>query len=843
DMWRFGGIFRGVYLYSLPPLHLEDYYVDAGLDFNYNNGLLRITAKVRNNMPQIQPLVQVHSYLYDVTGQLISKDTLAPNNRDKDIPVGTLVTYRLKKNIGKVLKWTAETPHLYTLLLELQNAKGRFLEAVRLQVGFRRIESKNGVFLVNGLPIKIKGVNIHEHDPINGRTLDYKWIERDIKMMKRANINAIRMSHYPHDRRYYTLADRYGMYIMDEANIEAHILSHKKERVPGSDPLWLYAALDRVVRMVHENRSHPSVVLWSLGNEAGFGENFNIMVSYLHTVDPSRPVHYSDMREPIPEMDTSDFLTEGYVTPQELENLNDEKGRPIIITEYAHGMGNSIGNLQELWDIIYRRDELAGGYIWDWVDQGLFKKDETGRMFWAYGGDYGDTIGDANFCINGLVDANRRKQPELEEVKKVYQNIDFRAVNLLKGQIEILNKNLFTNLKEYHFTWQVDENGIVIQQGELPTLNIAPYQKTIVTIPIKRPNFKAGAEYYLTIKAGLKEKKYWAEKDYVVAWEQFNLPFYPMAIPPKPKANPTEMPSLRLEHSKNSIAIKGVDFSVTIDNKSGELVSYRFKGSELVVGGLKPNFWRAQTDNDKAGWRNDLVPWKNSARQREVKKVIVEQNHEKLAVIRIDGVLPVGKTTYSTRFVIYGNGVVVVEQTLNPQGETPKYIPKIGMQMQIADQYRNISWYGRGPQENYCDRTKSAPVGLYHSLIDTFWTNYVRPQENGNRTEVRWAAFTNTNGQGLLFVGQPLLEFSAWPFTLDDLEMAEHINELPKRPFITVNIDYKQMGVGGSNTWSRIARAIPKYRLPGDKFYSYSFAVIPYDQSLGSFQDAVGYAY
>ena len=425
DMWRFSGIFRSVFLYSVPKLFLEDFYVNGDLDDDYENGILSITAKVRNRTGKIQDLANVEAYLYDQSGDLISQSDFSLKPRDANIPSGTIMVYHSTKRILNPRKWTAETPNLYTLIITLKDSNGKFLEAVRVTAGFRKIEIKNSMFLVNGAPMRFRGVNTHEHDPYNGRAMDFRWIEQDIKMMKRNNINGIRMSHYPHDRRYYYLCNKYGLYVMDEANIEAHDLSTRRDRLPGSDPLWMHAALDRVIRMVTTDRNNPCVVIWSLGNEAGEGESFATMKGYIKAVDTSRPVSYTHM------ISISDIQNAGYQKPGELELQCDTvEHRPILMNEYAHAMGNSTGNLQELWDVVYNRRDLIGGFIWDWVDQGLFKKDSDGKMFWAYGGDFGGYSKDANFNINGLVFPDRKPHPALKEVKKVYQGIYFKILDL-----------------------------------------------------------------------------------------------------------------------------------------------------------------------------------------------------------------------------------------------------------------------------------------------------------------------------------------------------------------------------------------------------------------------------
>ncbi len=841
DMWRLSGISRSVYLYSTPKEHLADFFVRASLDDRYQDGLLHITAKVRNGTDKYLHPAHLDVYLYDGHGKQIGDGPILSGRTDTALPAGTEGVVDLRDTLKNVRRWTAETPNLYTVVLVLKDSDGKVLGAARSTTGFRTIEIKNGELLVNGVSVKLKGTNIHDHDPRHGRAVDLKWILKDVKLMKEGNLNTVRFSHYPHDPRYYALFDKYGMYVIDEANLESHGISFHKNLLPGSDPKWTHAALDRMERMIARDKNHPSVIIWSLGNEAGYGTNFALMAAYARTVDPSRPIHYSQMNW-IADMDS--YM---YPTPKELVRLAKSTTKPVFMCEYAHSMGNSTGNMKDYWDIIDSHKNLIGGCIWDWVDQGLYKKDAQGRMFWAYGGDYGDEPNDANFNCDGFILPDRVPQPAYYEIKHVYQYVNFHPVNLSKGQLVIQNSYFHSGLERYSIKWSLMEDGKVIQAGVIDTLTTPAGGWARLTLPIHKPHLAAGREYWLDLSVHLKKSCFWADKGFMVAWDQFKMPWTKV---PAAVVDLDGMKPVQVDQSDGSVIVSGGGFQVSINKKDGSLEKYTWKGHELISGPLQPNYWRAPTDNDIAGFRlrrtksamadkvrGSLDAWKQAGPGRKVTDVTVDKSHPKAAVITVQGTLPVGKTTWQMVYTIYGNGAVKVDQTLTPIGDVPPDIPKVGTELRIPKEYGTMSWYGRGPWANYMDKKSGADVGRYSGAVDSLWTDYVRPQENGNRCDVRWVAFTNKDGDGLLAVGNPTLSISAWPYTLQDLEKATHIDDLPVRNNITVNLDYKQMGVGGVDTWTPKARPMPQYRLPTGKDYHYSFYLQPYSRSMGSMSD------
>ena len=833
DMWRFSGIFRSVYLYATPMIHLRDFFVQPDLDYYYKNGSLKITANIHNYSADYDNPPSLSVYLYGPDGKPVGNGLLVQGKTSIPLMAGTDGMIHLQAEIENPKKWTAETPDLYTVVLVLKDAAGKTLEVAKTQTGFRKIEIKNSQFMVNGVPVKLKGVDFHEHDPEHGRTMDYKWIQEDVRLMKRLNINAVRMSHYPHDTRYYSLFDKYGIYVIDETNLESHGASWGLERLPGSDPQWTTACLDRVSSMVARDKNHPSVVVWSLGNEAGHGENFALMSAQVKALDASRPVLYSQMNNVV---DIESYM---YPTPEKLTELANkpDDNKPIFMIEYAHSMGNSTGDLQEYWDVINSHKNLIGGCIWDWVDQGILKKDKNGKDFWAYGGDYGDEPNDANFNINGFIFPDRKLQPAAWQVKKVYQYVNFEAIDLLKGQLRISNDYYHINLQNFDLDWTLSQDGKVIQSGALPPLDIKPGNSRQVAIPFKKPGLVAGTEYWLRINVRQKQSMFWADKGYDVAWEQFKIPY---AVPPKTNMVFSSMDGLKVNETSTGINIKGNDFSAVIGKASGALETYKFHGQSFINKPLVPNFWRAETDNDVArghGMAALTKDWKTAADNRIVTSVKVTNSSKNLVEITVEGRLPVGQSTYKMQYTVYGNGAINIREQLIPQGDVPPYIPRIGLQMAIAKEFNTMTWYGRGHSLIIQIKKVVLLLGNIQGRLIVLSNNYVKPQENGNHTDVRWVAFTNDKQEGFMAVAEPILNMSAWPYTQQDLEHATHTSDLPNRDTITVNLDYGQQGVGGINSWSTRARPLPQYLLPTATTYSYEFYLVPYDSTKGSMDE------
>ena len=728
-------------------------------------------------------------------------------------------------------KWSAESPTLYSLVLALENEEGTVVEATRVRVGFREVKIRDGQFLVNGVPVHLRGVNRHDHDARTGKVVTRADMIEDIKRMERFNINAVRSAHYPNRPEWYRLADRYGLYVIDEANLETHALGGEL----SGRSTWTTAFMERAVRMVEHDKNHPSIVMWSLGNEAGTGPNHAAMAEWIRHADPTRPVHYEVARAEPHRSTYVDVQSRMYATPKELKALanTDEDDRPIMLCEYAHSMGNSTGNLQAYWKVIRNQPRVFGAFIWDWIDQGLVKTAPSGGEYWAYGGDFGDHPNDGNFNINGVVFPDRSPQPALWEVKKVYQPVGVTAVDARAGSLAVTNRSHFTNLSAYEATWTLRENGTTIQQGTLSSLSVAPGVTDTVAVPVETPSLTRGAEYHLELRVRLAHDTRWADAGHVLAWSQTKVPF----DVPAPGSRPVDqLDALTLDASPERVTVQGDDFSVAVSRASGALESLVYDGTEMIEAPLIPNYWRAETDNDRAagnGMAHLLRSWEDAGEDRSVTSVSAEQIAEQAVRIEVEGTLPVGRSTFANEYTIYGNGDIHVQHTVTRRGNTPPSIPRVGLQMALPDTYDEVTWFGRGPHENYWNRKSGAAVGQYHRSIANFVTPYVRPQENANRSDVHWAAFTDDNGRGLLVVADSLMSVSAWPYAQSDLATATHTHELPNREATTVNLDYKQMGLGGNNSWSKKARPLRRYRLRNSA-YAYGFTLRSYSHERGT---------
>jgi beta-galactosidase len=830
DMWRLSGIFRSVYIYCKPKVHLWDFFAITDLDNEYKDAILKIKAKIRNlgeddieNYRLDAILEDNNHHVVKLTSSLSSNVTVKKNETTE---------FEISSHVSEPLKWTAETPHLYYIILQLKDNQGRILEAAQNRIGFRKVEIKNAQFLLNGKRIFIKGVNRHEHDPDTGHTMSLERMKQDILLFKQFNINAVRTCHYPNDPRWYDLCDEYGIYVMDEANIESHGL---RNTLPKSDPKWTKSVVARMTEMVHRDKNHPSVIIWSLGNEAGNGDNFIKMKQAAMLIDTTRQYHYEGDYE----LNESDFFSSMYTRPHDLiksceyqpitighvKRVSPKKfkDKPRILCEYAHSMGNSTGNFKEYWDIFEKYPQCVGGFIWDFVDQGFRKTDSQGKEFWAYGGDFGDKPNDETFCINGVVGPDRTPHPGLWEVKKVHQFIKAEPVDILQGKIRITNKYQFISLDFIHGSWELIANGDPISHGDLPALYIPAGESQEFVIPFTQPTIYAGLEFFMKITFTLKQDMPWASKGHILAWDQFPVPFeVPKAVPMKLDV----LPVLKGNDMVDKYRVKGVDFQLTINKKTGSIDSFIWDNKELIVSPLEPNFWRPPTDNDW-GFANFVKilrkrrPWAGVAQKRKVMSFVIKEMAPQLIKIHVEYKIPQGKTPYITEYLIYGSGDVIIENSFTPAKE----IHKFGMQFAIAKEYDKITWYGRGPHENYWDRKTGAAIGEYTMGIGEFTHDYVRPQENSNRDDVRWVSFTNSQGKGLVAFGDPVINIGAWPYSQADLEKARHINELPIRDFITINLDYKQKGVGGDDSWG--APIHDEYRLFGNIKYQYRFRIRP----------------
>ncbi|RJS87969.1 DUF4981 domain-containing protein [Candidatus Bathyarchaeota archaeon] len=812
DMWRLSGIYRDVYVYSVPKVHIRDFFVRTIFDDEYKDAILKIRVNIRNysNFESAQHIVEIK--LFDDENMVFDEPLSYSVGK---LPPHQEIAFEVERKVHEPKKWSAETPYLYTLLLTLKTEKGEIIEAESCRIGFRQVEIRDGRILINGKPVLLKGVNRHEHDDELGHAVTVESMIKDIKLMKQFNFNAVRTSHYPNHPVWYDLCDKYGIYVIDEANIECHGLANIRgvpyRKDPANDQAWLHAFMERFVRMVERDKNHPCVIMWSLGNESGYGPNHDAMAGWVHGYDPTRPVHYEGaIRLPGKVSRSIDVLSVMYPSLERLIQLAEDpdEDRPLIMCEYAHSMGNSTGNLKEYWEIIHKYKRLCGGFIWDWVDQGLKRKTEDGREYWAYGGDFGDEPNDGNFCINALLWPNREPQPAMWECKKIQQPVDVEAVDLSNGIIRVLNKYDFTDLSILDIFWELMEDGRIIQDGMLPRLYTPPHGSSVVTVPFVMPRLKPGGEYWLMIRFKLSKDTLWAEKGHEVGWVQLKMPFEP---PPAPKIRVEEMPPLQLKESDKDVSIMGKDFSLTFDKRSGCISSLIFKGLRIIKSGPQLNLWRAPTDNDAPRFAPKWLEAGLDRLRQRVNKIEVERLSSQLVYAKVDSTLSTPDSAEKIRcqymYRIYGSGDIIVETDVTSLVDLPP-LPRIGLQLTVPSRFNMFTWYGRGPHENYSDRKEGASIGVYSGTVDEQYVPYIMPQENGNKTDVRWVSLTDSSGLGLLAVGMPVMEVSAHHFTAEDLTEAKHTYELKRREDITLNLDYRQSGLGGGSCGPD---TLPKY--------------------------------
>ncbi|TLX76008.1 DUF4981 domain-containing protein [Labilibacter sediminis] len=821
DFWRLAGLTRDVFLMARNPQYIRDFTVWSGLADDYTTGTFEFVAEVASADIEA-PTVSV--VLLDGEQEVKSFSGEVENGK-----------VMFKTNLPDVKKWTAEIPNLYNLIITLSNTQGDIIEVLRQDVGFRRIEIKDAQLFVNGQYVYIKGANLHEHHDETGHVVDEATMIKDIKLMKSHNLNAVRTSHYPQPERWYELCNQYGLYLVDEANIESHGMGYGKESL-AKDPAWGAAHMYRTVNMFERDKNQPSVIIWSLGNEAGDGVNFNDTYDYLKSVDDTRPVQYERANGGR----NTDIMCPMYMGMKRMSAYKSKRGnKPLIQCEYAHAMGNSVGNFQDYWDLIESEPIFQGGFIWDWVDQGLLTKNEAGEEYWAYGGDFGpDTVpSDGNFCLNGLVNPDRGVKPHLLEVKKVYQYIKFKPVDLKAGQIRIENKYAFTNLDKFEFLFEVKGNGEVVKEGSIAGVELVPDDSKVYSLDLDF-EVEANTEYFLNMYARLKESAFLVDAGNTLAREQFKLPVY-KKVSDKKITN-----EVQLKEEEAKVIVSANNTVVEFDAEKGRINSFTVAGKEMMLQGLVPNFWRAPTDNDFGNKLDKRAkPWRKAGQEGKVKsfKTTVAKD-KKSATLNVEFEYSYNNKVLGLGWVVYkvkGNGEIEVTHSIEITGEELPEIPRFGMNMVMPREFDQMSWLGRGPHESYADRKTSAFVDVYSgSVADQYWA-YIRPQENGNKTDVRWAGIKNKEGIGLKFIAHELLEFSAHHNIMEDFESEDrtdgryvgerpvvnrHTVDVKERDLTSVNIDYMQIGVGGDNSWNALTHE--QYRLT-EKTYKYGFTIAP----------------
>ncbi|MEN1680267.1 MAG: glycoside hydrolase family 2 TIM barrel-domain containing protein [Planctomycetota bacterium] len=829
DMWRLAGIYRDVFLVAKSPVHLRDVFVTTDLDDANESATLKLDATVRNLGDDNLDFGRLRLELLGPQGDAIVEDYMVEAGPARRLAPGSEMRADAGFKVEQPDLWSDETPNLYKLGVELLDKEGNLLEATAIRIGFREIEIRGKEILLNSKPIKLKGVNRHEHDPDHGRAVPESRMVEDVKLFKQNNFNAVRTSHYPHHPRFYELCDEYGLLVMDEANVESHEFRFKWSPggpLPGDRPQWEAPTVARCEAVVQRDKNHPSVVFWSMGNEAGNGKAFAASRKAIRAIDTSRPIHYQDGDE------HADMRCIFYPSPDAMRKMARDKRdqRPIILTEYAHAMGNSMGGFPDYWDVIESEPQHAGGYIWDWVDQGLRTFTAREEQFWAYGGDYGDYPNSGNFCMNGLVQPDRKPNPHLLEVKHVHQFVKLKATDLAAGKVELTNGYFFRNLDFLTPTWELTADGVAIQSGELSPINLPAGESKTLTLPISLPEAGAYGELMLNLRFVLAADEPWAEAGHVVSEHQFAPPYSgkPAAKPPT-----DQLVDLKVEQNDKQVRIIGDQFTAIFNAKNGALAELWRAGDKLAIADLEPRFWRAQIDNenDKSNPNNlpqEMHVWKNAHVGRRLESLRVEPMRKGHVRVTAELRLPVWNAKHTTIYDVYGSGDVEVDAQMEGPGELPEIL-RFGMRLAVPGWMDQAAWYGRGPHESYPDRKQSALVGLYRMPVTDLHHPYCKPQENGNRTDVRWAAITNRQGKGLLIAGapaggEPTLQFGAKRYNPEQLERSRHDYQLRGHWFTTVNLDSVHRGVGGINSWGQ--KPLARYR-PRQNQYELKFRLTP----------------
>lgn len=809
DFWRLSGIYREVFVYANPMQQIRDFKVETDLDDTYTNGVLKVDIALHNAGRKKAKKMQALTKLYNPKGELLTEALAMFSGA---IRGGTEGKIQVVMPVKDPELWSAESPTLYTLTIQLLDKKSDVIEAISSKVGFREVEMKNGQLLVNGKAILLKGANRHEIEPTRGRAIREASMIQDIKLMKQHNFNAVRTSHYPNQTRWYELCDEMGIYLIDEANIESHELRDARKS-PVHDPAWEAAFVDRGVSVVHRDKNHASIIIWSLGNETDLGVNFYPMHEAMKAIDDTRAFHYEDRDVKTynyTSLNDFDMMSNMYAGVEDMVTLTKkDPSRPVILCEYSHAMGNSNGNFYKYWETIEdpKYPRIQGAFIWDWVDQGLLKKNEDGIAFYAYGGDYGDTPNDANFCFNGVVSPDRTPHPAIIEIKKVQQFVKTKWGNSSKKSIQVYNTYEFINTNFLDLKWSLVANGKEVQKGSFTAIDIEPGDSDVFIIPYNIPSGSMGQEYFLNVEYVLNKDQNWADKGFVQAWEQLyvsgNLDM------PEERKQGTEV---GVEEKESSILISGGNFWVNVDKGTGQLSLMNEQGEDLGVSGPYPNLWRAPIDNDEGGGaRSYASRWLKYGLNKmdwtvesvNAKELIYEEGGKSLAgIVEVNGKLSAegGDFPISMRYEVYGDGTVAINMDMEVPADAPP-LPKVGSYWKLPSNMSQLEWYGRGPHESYSDRKVSAHVGLYSGSVEDQYFEYGRPQENGNKTDVRWLNIGSGSESLHIAPKNGYFDFSAHHYSLQNLTDAKHPFDLKDAGYITLNVDHSQAGLGGDNSW------------------------------------------
>jgi beta-galactosidase len=838
DMWRISGIERDCWLYARPKIDIADFDVKALLDQSYKNGVFKINVDLQNyNNTDQQGNVEVE--VMEASGLKVFNDkntaprTVKANNGKE--------TVTLEGTIPNIKPWSAEIPTLYDLYITLKDAAGTTIEVIHRKIGFRSSEISGGLFKINGKTVEIKGVNRHEHDPITAHVISEETMRKDILLMKSLNINSVRSSHYPNEARWYELCDELGLYVVDEANIESHGMGYELNTTLGNSPMYQQAHMERTTRMYDRDKNHACIVIWSLGNEAGNGWCFYSTYDWLKKKDTSRPIQYeqADMQW------NTDIYCPMYPRPEAIEQYAlTHKDKPLIMCEYAHAMGNSVGNFKEYWDIIEKYPNLQGGFIWDWVDQGM-AVERNGKKFWGYGGDWGpaDINSDKNFLCNGIVASDRTLHPHAFEIKKIYQNVKITTNNILEGKITIKNIYDFKNLDNYYVSYELLRNGESVSKGRID--NLAGMGPDSARTFQMLNGFKVipGIEYFLNVSLKTKYSENGLPQDSEMATEQFAFPYQKIEMPVSSTALLTQpvRGAKKVQTTTNGLSMKETDkevifesgngYKIVLEKLFGTISAYEVQGTPVIKQGPMPDFWRAANDNDYgASLQKKLRLWQEVGKENVAIYSKVTQISPTQYQVIFEKTLLMGDVGYFTTYKIDADGNVHITQEFQVNRGNHPMIPKMGNKIQVLKEFDNLKWYGRGPFESYWDRKTAAGVGIYAGKVRDQYHPYVRPQESGNKTDVRWASLVNATGKGLMIVADDInLNINALPYSSDDLDPAPekaqyHSGELKERDEIYLNVDLQQMGVGGINSWGELP--LKTYQLPY-KSYTYSYWIKP----------------
>jgi beta-galactosidase/beta-glucuronidase len=857
DMWRLSGIFRDVYLLAVPMLHIRDAHVMTDLVDDYSNGVLSLRLNIKNYDRKAVKGCTVEIKLLDQAGRPAVRGQLsgeAPRGKPRGIfarlggasgeawaepceaknailschsssgatedppqePQGILAKkgdvafkpgmereWRWQGRVENVKKWNAEEPDLYTLLVKLIGPDQKIIEVQKIRVGFRKVEIAGKRLLINGRPVKVRGTNRHEFHPDYGYAMPYETMVQDILLMKRHNINTVRTSHYPDDPRWYELCDEYGIYLVDEADLETHGFGYTAPDIPARLPMWRKAFLDRAVRLVERDKNHPSVIIWSLGNEAGYGPNHYAMSKWIKKRDRSRPIHY----ERTADRKTVDIVSVMYpmMTRLEGEGRRTNDARPFLMCEYAHSMGNAPGNFKEYWETIWKYPRLIGGCVWEWVDQGIRRRSPEGREYFAYGGDFNDQPNSGNFCIDGMIFPDRRPHPALIEYKKIIQPLAVNAVQGVKNTFKIINRYDFLSLNHLTGYWTVFEDGEKKGRGKFVLPRVLPRQSFEFILPSKMIKDRPAGQQWVNFRFTLSRAVKWAPAGHEIAVEQILLP---SKIRQPVMLRQDRMPPLTLAETNRQLAVKGKDFTVLFDKHHGIISSWSFGGRALVKSGPLLQLWRAPIDNDKRSapeWRKfgfDRLQHRiEEIDFRRVNKSLIRFNvHAILGAFSMPPerslLLRVFKAHYC--YYCFGSGDIIIQIKLNALIDLPR-LPRVGLCLSLPGYFNHVKWYGRGPHENYIDRRESAFLGVYEGLVAGQYVPYIKPQENGGKTGVRWISLTGKHGIGFAAFAMPEMEASVHHNTAEDFTLAMHTHEVKPRNETILNLDYRQNGLGNAS--------------------------------------------